>query len=70
MTKKITVRVKPNANENSIALKDGVYHVSISEPADKNKANIELIKFLSKELGCKVRIVSGLRSREKIISRE
>ena len=36
------------------------------KPED-NKANIEVIKFLSKSLKKKVKIVSGLKSKEKMI---
>ncbi|MBW2969021.1 DUF167 domain-containing protein, partial [Candidatus Woesearchaeota archaeon] len=42
--------------------------IAVKSPADKNKANLELIKFLSKQLKHKVRIKSGLTSKEKIIS--
>ncbi|MBI4140226.1 DUF167 domain-containing protein [Candidatus Woesearchaeota archaeon] len=70
MTKKLTVVAKPNKKENRI-----IYHntatntmtVEIAAPPDKNKANKELIKFLSKELKKKIRIINGLRSKEKIL---
>ena len=43
------------------------YLVSIKARAEDNKANMEVVKFLSKTLKKRVRICSGLRSREKII---
>ena len=40
-----------------------------SRPVE-GKANIELVKFLSRHFKCKVRIVSGFRSKKKLISLE
>lgn len=67
MTRTITVKAIPNARENSISLENGVYKVRIAAPPDKNKANKELIRFLSKHFGCSVRIRSGLAARKKVI---
>ncbi|MEK6949975.1 MAG: DUF167 domain-containing protein [Nanoarchaeota archaeon] len=64
------VIVKPNSKKNEfIGFDEGkqAYIISIKEKAEDNKANIELIRFLSKILGRKARIKSGLKSREKII---
>lgn len=64
------VIVKPNSRKNGILGYDEgkqAYIFSIKEKAEDNKANIELIRFLSKMLGRKARIKSGLKSREKII---
>ena len=64
------VIVKPNSRKNEILGYDEekrAYIISIKEKAEDNKANIELIRFLSKMLGRKARIKSGLKSREKII---
>ncbi|MBN1645348.1 YggU family protein [Candidatus Woesearchaeota archaeon] len=62
--------VKPDSKENKILGYDKeklAIRIAIKAKADKNKANIELIKFLSKQLNRKVRIKTGLKSREKII---
>lgn len=40
--------------------------VAVAAPADKNKANVELVKFLSRKFG-KARIVSGFVSRDKVV---
>jgi len=68
--KKFKIIAKPNSGKTEIAgfdeEKDALL-VNVAAPADKNKANIEIIKFLSKKLGKKVRISSGMTSREKII---
>ena len=68
--KKFKIIVKANARENKIISfgKDrNAYRISISAKPEDNKANIEIIKFLSKLLKKKVKIASGLKSREKII---
>ena len=41
--------------------------VAVRAPAEDNKANIELIKFLSKKFGADVRIVRGLKSKNKVV---
>ncbi|MFH1053758.1 MAG: DUF167 domain-containing protein [Candidatus Woesearchaeota archaeon] len=64
------VMVKPNSKENKIIgfdLEKKAYRISIKEPADKGKANKELIRFLSKSLKKRVAIIKGLKSREKIV---
>ncbi len=64
------VVVKPGSKSNALLGFDEsrkAYVVRISAPAEKDKANKELIRFLSKELKKKVSIIKGLRSREKII---
>jgi uncharacterized protein (TIGR00251 family) len=68
--KKLAVRVKPNAKKTEVIEFDKDKHllnIAIKAPADKNLANIELLKFLTKETGKKARIRFGLTSKEKII---
>ncbi|MEK6946567.1 MAG: DUF167 domain-containing protein [Nanoarchaeota archaeon] len=67
---KFKVIVKPNSKENRIIefnKESNTYKIQIKAKPEDNKANIELIKFLSKSLKKKVRIVSGFRSKEKIV---
>ena len=67
---KFKIIVKPNSKENKIEGYDSerkAYRISIKSKPEDNKANIEIIKFLSKILKKRVRICSGLKSREKII---
>lgn len=67
---KFKLVVKPNSKENKIEGFDkerSAYIIRIKAKPEDNKANIELIKFLSKSLKKRVRIVSGLKSKEKII---
>lgn len=64
------VIIKPNSPKNEVVGFDSdkkAYKISIKEKAEENKANKELIRFLSKELGKRIKIKSGLKSREKII---
>jgi uncharacterized protein (TIGR00251 family) len=63
--KRFKVLVKPNAKKTEILSEDPL-KIAIAAPPDKNKANLELVKFLSKKLG-RVKIVSGHTSREKIL---
>ncbi len=43
------------------------YPLDISAPPEKGKANIEIVKFLTRHFKKKVRIKSGLTSRRKVI---
>ena len=64
------VIVKPNSKSNKILGFDkdkDTLKVAIAKPAQNNKANLELVKFLSKHFKAKVRITRGLTSKEKHI---
>ena len=63
----IKVKVHPNSNKQEIINKENKYEVYLKEKAENNKANLELIKLLSKYFNSKVSIKSGLKSRKKII---
>ena len=66
----LKIIVKPNARDNEIISFDSerdALRVSIAAPAEDNKANIEVVKFFSKLLKKKVKIKSGLRSKEKLL---
>ena len=67
---KFKVIVKPNSKKNEILGYDEnkkSYRVAIKERAEKGKANLELVKFLNKLLKKRVKIIKGLRSKEKLI---
>ncbi|PLS69773.1 MAG: hypothetical protein CV045_00225 [Cyanobacteria bacterium M5B4] len=68
---KITVKVKPNAKQETIvAAEDGSLVVSLTVPPVDGKANDALIKLLAKQYGVKkqdVVIRSGLTSRLKVV---
>lgn len=59
----ITARVK--TRQKCFSVKKGeIWQISVRSDAKENKANIEIIKELSKEYR-NVRILSGLKSKEK-----
>lgn len=62
------VRVKPSARKDEIlSYGDGVLFVAVAAPAHEGKANLRLVKFLSKELGRQVRLKSGATGKEKTL---
>lgn len=68
--KRLRVIIKAGSHENKVLgfdEKKKALRIAIKEPADKNKANKELVKFLSKELGKKVLIKTGSTSKEKVL---
>lgn len=65
---KIRVEARPSSGETRVEQteKKGIV-VYLTEPADKGKANMQLLKTLSRLLGAPVRLVSGAASRKKLI---
>jgi len=68
---RLRVIIKPNAKKTEIL----GYHedkkaikLAVSALPEKNKANIELIKFFSRLTKKKTTIIKGLTSKEKVIS--
>jgi len=68
---RFNVRVKTSCSEQSIEdFGDKRYLVHLKNKPEDNKANIELINLLAKHLGVpplKLKIVSGLTSKDKIL---
>lgn len=68
---RLRVSVKPNAKTTALlgVMDNGkTVKIAVAAPADKDKANKEVLKFLSKILKKKVAFASGLRSREKVVA--
>lgn len=67
----IKVTVKPKSQKTEV-LEQGedFYKIAIKAPPDKGKANKELVKFLHKITKKRVTIVSGLKSKEKMVRLE
>ena len=63
----IKVKVIPNAKTTYLIEENGGLKLYLKSLPQKNKANLELIKFFKKTLNLKVEIKSGLKSREKVI---
>ena len=67
---RIHIIVKPNAKKTEILSIDKdkkTAKIAVAAPADKDKANKEILHFVSKQIGKQVRFVSGLRSKEKVL---
>ena len=65
---KLKIIVKPNSSKNEVLGEDkGRLKVAIKAEPEKGKANKELIKFFRKLTKSEVRIVSGLKSRKKML---
>ena len=71
-TVQFTVRIVPSAAQSQISeiLDDESIKIRIAAPAEKGKANEELIKLLSREFGIlkqSITIISGAQSKHKLI---
>jgi len=64
---KIKVVVKVNSKENKIEKIDDYYKVYLKARPVEGEANLELVKFLTRYFKKRARIISGLRSKEKLI---
>jgi len=64
--RRLSIVVKPNARKTEVIEEGDVVRIAVAAPPEDNKANIELLKFLKRELG-PVRLVSGAKSKRKII---
>lgn len=64
---RIEIRVVPNSGRFLIRRKDGEVRIFLKSKAESNKANIELLKELRKMLKKEVMLVSGAKSRKKIL---
>ena len=71
MKNKFYIIVKTNAPKNEIINFDEIkqtYKVNIKARPEKGEANLELEKFLSKHFKKKIKIISGFKSKKKLIS--
>ncbi len=62
--------VKTNASKNKVVGYDeerDAYRVEIKARPEKGEANLEIEKFLSKHFGKRVKIVSGFKSKLKVV---
>ena len=67
---KIQVKVKPNSRTEEISQKGDSFIVKVKEWPKEGKANQAVIKLLAEHFGVphsQVRILSGFRSRNKVI---
>ena len=62
----VKARVKPGSREFSIEKNEDSWTICTKSPAERGRANRELLKELGKEYP-RVRILRGLKSRNKVI---
>lgn len=68
---KIKVQVKPNSKVSKVIVSGDMFVVYVKSPPIEGKANEEMLELLSEHLGVpksRMEIVSGKRSRNKIVS--
>lgn len=66
----IRVNVKPNSKIEELTHEGDDFTIRVKEPAREGKANQAVIKLLARHFGIprsQVRILSGLKSRNKVI---
>jgi uncharacterized protein (TIGR00251 family) len=67
---KIQVKVKPNSGIEEVSEEGSSFIVKVKEPPKEGKANQAVIKLLAEYFGVpqsQVRILSGFRSRNKVV---
>jgi uncharacterized protein (TIGR00251 family) len=67
---KIQVKTKPNFKTEEVSQEGASFIVKVKEPPKEGKANQAVIKLLAEHFGVphsQVRILSGFRSRNKVI---
>jgi len=67
---KIQVKVKPNSKTEELSQEGDSFIINVKEPPKEGKANQTVIKLLAEHFGVpqsQVRILSGFRSRNKVI---
>ena len=62
----VKARVRPGSRESRIERNGDSWTIFTKAPAERNMANLEIIKELGKEYSS-VRILKGLKSRNKVI---
>lgn len=66
----LSIIVKPNATKTRIIGFDenrNAMKVEVKPPSEENKANIEIVKYFRRLTGKNVNIISGLKSKRKLI---
>ena len=66
----LEVKVVPNSREFKIEREGTGWKIHLTQPAERNKANIELVKRMEKITGRRVRILRGATGRKKVLELE
>ncbi|MDP3639877.1 MAG: DUF167 domain-containing protein [Nanoarchaeota archaeon] len=64
---RLQLKVVPNAKKTFLKEENGTLKLYLHAPPEKDKANKELVAFFKKEHHLSVYLVSGAKSREKIV---
>lgn len=64
---RVEIIVSPRSRKFLLYNKDDVVHADLKSPPENNRANLELIKELKRVIGAEVRVVSGLKSKRKVV---
>ena len=64
---KMSIRVVANSKKDSVVERDCVLVVYVKEQAKDNRANLAVMKLLSRHFGKSVRIVAGFSRRRKVV---
>jgi len=64
---KFNLRVVPRSNRNELKEQDGKFKLYIKAVPEKGRANREIVRFFKKKCNLKVEIVSGEKSKDKIL---
>jgi len=67
---RIQVKVKPNSRTEEVSRDGDSFIIKVKEPPREGKANRAVIKLLAEHLGVtrsRIRILSGFRSKNKVI---
>ncbi len=68
---KVKIKVHTNSSQEKLKkISDSEFEIWILEKPIEGKANVAIEKFLKKELGKKIKIVSGFNSRIKFVEIE
>ena len=64
----LTLKVRPNAKKTAITdIKDNIIFLDVASAPEDNKANIEIIKFISRQMKKQVRFLRGKSSKTKVL---
>jgi len=69
----LRIRVSPKASRNLIKEEEGYLKVYLTKPAQDSQANNQLIELLAQHLKVKkyrIKIIQGLKSRDKVVEIE
>ena len=63
----IKLKVIPNSSRTKMIEENNSLKMYLKAVPEKNKANLELIKFFKKEFNLRIEIIRGMKGREKVL---